>query len=472
MAKVKAQFKCTACGNIHPKWAGQCAGCGAWNCLEEFVSTAAAPKASVARHGYGGSTSGSVLAPLARAKGQTVTRYPSGLGEFDRALGGGVVVGGTLLIGGNPGAGKSTLLLQSGVHCAENGKKIVYAAGEETLEQIRDRANRLELSAENILAIEETNVVALGHVMENDKPDMMIVDSIQTCYHPDVDSSPGSVSQLTNCTAYLNRLAKVNGVGLFIVGHINKAEELAGPNAIKHIVDTVMMLSSSEDARYRLLKVQKNRFGPDDEIGIFEMTSKGMIEVDNPSAIFLSRVNENATGSIVTALWEGTRPILVEVQGLLDESVLSNPRRVAVGMDNNRLGMLLAVVNKHTGLVLGTHDVYANIVGGLKVVETSIDLPVVLSMVSSFRDAAIPSDVITFGEIGLSGEVRPVMSALERLKEAHKLGFKRAIVPASNFPKGLPKDELKGMELMPVATLRHAVDCMLDCGSLQQQEAA
>lgn len=450
--KSKSVFVCSECGATGPKWLGRCEDCGGWNTLEERAAQPAAPKGAVARQGYAGA-GGGVLAPLSAASGQRLERIPSGLAEYDLVLGGGLVRGSSIVLGGNPGAGKSTLFLQSGCHISLT-QKVIYCAGEETTGQIRDRGQRLGLPMDQMLAIEETNVLAIGALMESERPDVIIVDSIQTCFHPELESEPGNPGQLKTCAAYLNRTAKRLGIALLLVGHINKNEAIAGPMALMHIVDAVLMLASTEDARFRLLRAEKNRFGSTSEVGIFEMTGEGLSEVDNPSAIFLSRTLEDASGTIVTPLWEGTRPLLVEVQGLLDESVLGNPRRVSVGVDNNRLAMLLAVINKHTSANLATHDVYVNVVGGLKVTETSVDLAIALAALSSYGEVPIGPDVMAFGEIGLSGEVRPCLNGAERIREAAKLGFRTAIVPHGN----VGDHAIPGLKLVPVTTLGEVED--------------
>lgn len=450
--KVKVEFACSGCGSVAARWGGQCSGCGAWNTLEER-SVQQAPKGAPARQGYTGGNGGGKLVTLAEIEKGSLLRLPTGLSEFDRVLGGGLVAGGTCVLAGDPGAGKSTVLLQTGCTIARSGR-VQYFTGEESLEQIKDRAERLELPQDRMQAMVETNVVAIGALMEREAPDLAIVDSIQTLYHPELPGEPGGVSQVKNCAAYLNRVAKRLGISLVLVGHITKSESIAGPMALMHIVDTVLMLSSTDDARYRIMRAEKNRFGPTSEIGVFAMTGTGLKVVENPSAIFLSRSVKDAPGSVVTSLWEGSRPMLVEVQSLLDASGGGNPRRVSVGLDDKRVAMLMAVMNRHSGLQIADQDVYVNVVGGVRVVETCADLPVLLTAASSFRSIVIPPDVMAFGEIGLSGEVRPCANGQDRIREAVKLGFTKAVVPLANCPK----DGVPGLDIFPVSTVAQAME--------------
>lgn len=464
-SKKKKSFICGECGSVHGRWSGQCNECEAWNSIEEHIaSSESKAKGAVARQGYAGSSDG-ILMPIGKSDKERLKRIPAGLSEYDLVLGGGLVRGGTVVLGGNPGAGKSTLLLQSGCHLSET-EKVIYCAGEETMTQIHSRGERLGLRMDKILGIEATNVVEMGMLMEKEHPDVMIVDSIQTCFHPDLESEPGNASQLKTCAAFLNRTAKRLGVSLILVGHITKNEAIAGPMALMHIVDAVMMLSTSDDERYRILRAEKNRFGSTSEVGIFEMTSRGLIEVENPSAVFLSQNTEERSGSIVTALWEGTRPLFVEIQGLLDKSVLSNPRRVSVGIDNNRVAMLLAVINRHGNAPLTDRDVYINVVGGLRVTETSADLPIILAAISSYCDLPIGNDVMAFGEVGLSGEIRPCTNASDRIKEAVKLGYKKIIVPNNNVPDSIPK----GVEICAASNILYAISIVYPDVMTQPEE--
>jgi DNA repair protein RadA/Sms len=450
--QTKASYVCSRCGCVAGKWLGKCPECSEFNTM---VETAAEPKsAAVAvKNGYAGSRSvGPVL--LDNVDVLTLSRMSTGMNEFDRVLGGGLVKDAVVVLGGNPGAGKSTLLLQVGCTIARQSH-VIYFSGEESSSQIKCRKERLGLPADSMLIDTQTNVLAIGSILESHRPHLAIIDSIQTTHHPDIESVAGSVAQVKGCAAYLTQLAKHLGIALILVGHIIKSDVLAGPQALRHIVDAVLMLSSTEDARYRILRAEKNRFGNDTEIGVFAMTGVGLRVVDNPSAIFLSRAIDDAPGTIVTPLWEGTRPMLVEVQALLDKSV-GTPRRVAVGLDDKRLAMLLAVLNKHSGLNVSDQDVYANIVGGVRVTETSADLPILLASISSMRGTIIPSDTMAFGEVGLSGEVRPCSNGQDRMKEAAKLGFRRAVVPLGN----VSRDGVPGIEVIPVATLAQAADWM------------
>jgi DNA repair protein RadA/Sms len=361
-------------------------------------------------------------------------RFTSGTGEFDRVLGGGLVPGSAILIGGNPGAGKSTLLLQTLCQLAAT-MPALYITGEESLEQVAMRANRLGLPTNKLQMLAETDVQSILIAAQQVAPKLLVVDSIQVMHMSDVASAPGSVTQVRECAAILTRFAKQTGTVLLLVGHVTKDGSLAGPKVLEHMVDCSIMIEGSDDSRFRTLRGTKNRFGAVNELGVFAMTEQGLKEVKNPSAIFLSRNEKVSAGSVVMVVWEGTRPLLVELQALVDISSFGNPRRVAVGADQNRLAMLLAVLHRHGGLQLGDQDVFVNVVGGVKVMETGADLALILAMVSSFRDRALTEDLVVFGEVGLSGEIRPVPGGQDRLKEAAKHGFKRAIVPKANVPK-------------------------------------
>lgn len=449
--RTKVTFACTKCGVTSPKWVGQCPGCKEWQTMEE-ATVQTAPRGAAARQGYaGGAQSGAVT--LDSISSEPLQRMASGLSEFDRVLGGGLACGGSIVLGGNPGAGKSTLLLQAACHVA-GSYRVLYCTGEESLGQIKDRAQRLSLPLSELLVAVETDVTAIAGMMERDHPAMVVVDSIQTMFHPEMESEPGGVGQVKTCAAFLNRTAKRLGIALLLVGHINKSESLAGPMALMHIVDAVLMLSSTDDARYRILRAEKNRLGSTSEIGVFAMTGTGLKVVENPSAIFLSRAIEDASGSIVTPLWEGTRPMLIEVQGLMDAGAAGHPRRVSVGLDDKRLSMLLAVLNKHGGIPVHDMDVYVNVVGGVRVTETSADLPVLLAAVSSLQNRILPPTTMAFGEVGLSGEVRPCPNGQDRIYEAAKLGFRCAVVPVAN----MPSKPITGMELVPVASISQALE--------------
>lgn len=441
MAKNKIAFVCSECGADYTKWQGQCTECKAWNTLQEFRPSSQ-PKSRSAQ--YGGSRSGyagtseTQVTSLAEVDLTEQPRFTTGMIEFDRVLGGGLVKGSAVLVGGSPGAGKSTLLLQTMCHLSTH-MNTLYITGEESLQQVAMRANRLNLPTSQLQMLSETNVEAICELAEKLKPAIMVVDSIQVMHVPDVESAPGSVSQVREAAAWLTRFAKQTGTALFLVGHVTKDGSLAGPKVLEHMIDCSIMLESSGDSRFRTLRGIKNRFGAINELGIFAMLDTGLKEVKNPSSIFLSRENPDAPGSIVTVVWEGTRPILVEMQALVDESQMGYPKRVAVGQDSNRMSMLLAVLNRHGGVFTGDQDVFLNVVGGVKVTETAGDLSALIAIVSSLKSKPLPQDLVVFGEVGLSGEIRPVPSGQERLKEAIKHNFQRAIIPLSNKPKSVPE---------------------------------
>jgi DNA repair protein RadA/Sms len=383
---------------------------------------------------------------------QALPRFSSGAEEFDRVLGGGLVPGSSILIGGNPGAGKSTLLLQTMCYLASS-MEALYVTGEESLQQTAMRAQRLNLPTDKLRLMAETNVETIVAAAQQFKPRVLVVDSIQVVHSDELSAAAGGVTQVRECAAYLTRFAKQTGTVIFLVGHVTKDGSLAGPKVLEHMIDCSILLEGTDDSRFRTLRGQKNRFGAVNELGVFAMTERGMREVKNPSAIFLDRSSEPASGSAVMVVWEGTRPLLVEIQALVDDSQLGNPRRVAVGLDQNRLAMLLAVLHRHGGLQVGDQDVFANVVGGVKVLETSADLALLMAIVSSFRDRQLPRDMVIFGEVGLAGEIRPVPSGQERLSEAAKHGFTRAIVPKANAPRS----PIKGMEVIAVTKLAEAL---------------
>lgn len=455
MAKRKTAFVCNECGSEHSNWQGQCRDCKAWNTLSEIVLSSAKTNSSSAMKdslsGYASAKTDVTL--LSDVNLSELPRIRSEMEELDRVLGGGLVPGSSILIGGQPGAGKSTLLLQVMCKLAEK-RSALYVTGEESLQQVAMRAERLGLPRDKLNMLAETNVETIVNKASQLKPALMVVDSVQVMHSSEIPSAPGGVAQVKECTAYLLRFAKLTNTILLLVGHVTKDGTLAGPKVLEHMIDTSILLESSSDSRYRTLRGMKNRFGAVNELGIFAMTGQGMKEVKNPSAIFLNRGEEQSSGSLVMVVWEGTRPLLVEIQALVDDSSLGNPRRVAVGLDQNRLGMLLAILHRHGGLHVGDQDVFANVVGGVKVTETAADLALLLSIVSSFRDRILPRDLIVFGEVGLSGEVRPVASGQERLHEAAKHGFRKAIIPAAN----MPKEAIKGMEVIGVKKLSEALD--------------
>lgn len=452
MAKNKNAYVCTDCGSEYSRWLGQCNDCKAWNTISEFRQ----PKISNTRGASFSGFAGAIDTQVQTLNAIDLTdlpRFTSGFTEFDRVLGGGIVPGSAILIGGEPGAGKSTLLLQTMCTLAAS-MPALYITGEESLQQVAMRANRLELATDKLKLVSETSVENICLIAEKEKPKIMVIDSIQVMHMADIQSAPGSVSQVREAAAFLTRFAKLHHVAMFIVGHVTKDGSLAGPKVLEHCIDCSIMLEGSTDSRYRTLRGHKNRFGAVNELGVFGMTGLGLKEVKNPSAIFLSRGEQPTPGSVVMVLWEGTRPLLVEIQALVDHSALGNPRRVVVGAEQNRLSMLLAVLHRHGGLQMNDQDVFVNVVGGVKVTETSIDLALILALVSSFRDNALPQDLMVFGEVGLSGEIRPVPSGQERINEAAKHGFKRAIVPYNN----MPKHKIDGMEVIGVKKLSEALE--------------
>lgn len=446
MAKSKTVFVCSDCGSEHAKWQGQCNDCKAWNTLSQ-LSLGSSPKP---RGGF----SGQISTPktLKEISVDETPRIPSELAELDRVLGGGLVPGSVVLLSGSPGAGKSTLLIQVLCRLAET-QNTLYITGEESPAQVAMRARRLALPLDKMKIASETNINHVLSMWDELNPSVMVIDSIQVMHCDAVESAPGGVAQVRESAAMLIQQAKATNTVLFLVGHVTKEGNLAGPRVLEHMIDTFAMLEGDMDGRYRTLRAIKNRFGAVNELGIFAMTEQGLKEVPNPSAIFLSRADTETPGSVVMVVWEGTRPLLVEAQALVDMSALGNPRRVAVGFDNNRLAMLLAVLHRHGGLQVGDQDVFINAVGGIRVEETSSDLAVLLAVVSSFRNRALPANLVCFGEIGLSGEIRPVPNGQERLREAAKHGFRQAIVPKAN----LTRQSVEGMDIRGVTSLAEAL---------------
>lgn len=454
MAKKKTAYVCNDCGADHTKWQGQCTGCGAWNTLQEFVVSSAKTAGREANFsGYAGAAAEQGVQRLNEVNLNEVPRFSSGMQEFDRVLGGGLVPGSAILIGGHPGAGKSTLLLQTLCHLASQ-MPALYVTGEESLQQVARRAQRLGLPMDQLNMLSETNVERLTKTLQQHQPKIVVIDSIQVMHVDGIESAPGSVSQVRESAAYLTRFAKQTNTVLFLVGHVTKDGTIAGPKVLEHMIDCSIMLEGSGDSRFRTLRGIKNRFGAINELGVFAMLEQGLKEVKNPSSIFLSRSGEPAAGSVVMVIWEGTRPLLVEIQALVDDSHFGHPKRVAVGLDQNRLNLLLAAMHRHGGIHLGDQDVYINVVGGVKVTETAADLALLLAALSSFRNQPLPQDLIVFGEVGLSGEIRPVPSGQERIKEAAKHGFKRAIVPKGN----MPRQPIAGMEVIGVEKLQQAIE--------------
>ena len=454
MAKSKTAYVCNECGSDYSKWQGQCNDCGTWNSLSEIRLTSGKAARTSARTGYAG-IAGSSAMKLSDVELKDVERQSSGFAEFDRVLGGGLVPGSSTLIGGEPGAGKSTLLLQ--VVCAMAERlKTLYCTGEESPQQVAMRAHRLELQRDKLNILAETSLEELMIQVEREKPALLVVDSIQVMHRSDITSAPGSVSQVRECAADLVRFAKQTQTILILVGHVTKEGGLAGPKVLEHMIDCSIILDSSSDERFRMLRSSKNRFGAVNELGVFAMTDTGMREVSNPSAIFLTRSEQAVSGSLITVTWEGTRPLLIELQALVDQSHYSSPRRVVVGLDPQRLAMLLAALHRHAGIAVADQDVFANVVGGVKVAETSADLPLLLAALSSLRDRPMSRGLVAFGEVGLTGEIRPVANGQERIREAAKHGFTRAIVPAANKPKSSPE----GMEVVGVKSLAEAIEAV------------
>ena len=448
MSRTKPAYVCSACGAVASKWAGQCADCGAWNTLVESVRAAAGSS----RGGYTGQLSEVRLLP--EVEEAQDPRMPTGVSEMDRVLGGGLVPGAVILIGGDPGIGKSTLLLQLAVGLQAQ-LPALYVAGEESLQQIALRARRLGLPPAPLALVSETAVERIIACAQARRPGLMVIDSIQTMYTEQLPGAPGSVGQVRESTAQLVRFAKQSGVIVVLIGHVTKDGALAGPRVLEHMVDTVLSFESDPGGRYRMLRATKNRFGAVNELGVFAMTDAGLKEVAHPSAIFLSRQDQSAAGSVVTCVREGSRPLLLEVQALVDDSPLANPRRLTVGLEHNRLALLLAVLHRHGDVPLFNQDVFLNVVGGIRVNETAADLPVAAVVVSSLRNRPIPSETVIFGELGLSGEVRPVPYGEERLREAAKHGFTRALVPLANRPRrGV------GIGAMDVQGVRHLADLL------------
>lgn len=455
MAKAKNVFSCNACGAQFPQWAGQCTDCKAWNSLTESVAggtqdTAKHPRFS----GYAGVATVQNLGDVEAGAEQ---RFTTGMGELDRVLGGGLVKGSVVMIGGDPGIGKSTLLLQA-LDSITRTVPVLYVTGEESPQQISLRAQRLGIDGDRIRLLAETNVEKILKHSQAEKPRVIVIDSVQTIYTDILQSAPGNVAQLRESTAMLVRYAKQTGTSLLLVGHVTKEGTLAGPRVLEHMVDTVLYFEGDNNSQYRVMRATKNRFGTVNELGMFAMMEDGLHTVSNPSAIFLSRHDNSVSGSIITVTKEGSRPLLVEVQSLVDESHLPNPRRVTVGLEQNRLTMLLAVLHRHGGISSYNQDVFVNVVGGMRITEPAADLPTLLSIISSLRDKSLPKGLVVFGEVGLAGEIRPVQSGQDRLREAAKHGFKTAIIPHANKPKQM----VEGMEIICAKRLSDALTFLRD----------
>lgn len=448
MAKGKTTiFFCQECGYESSKWLGQCPSCKAWNSLVEEPSVSVKAESGKRRHGA------PVLSRLSEIKTGEEERIFTGLNELDRVLGGGIVPGSLILVGGDPGIGKSTLLLQI-CHTLADGRKVIYISGEESLRQIKLRADRLGSFPEGLLLLCETSLETIEAVIEKEKPDIVIIDSIQTMYKEEIASAPGSVSQVRESTSSLMRIAKGMGISVFIVGHVTKEGVVAGPRVLEHMVDTVLYFEGDRYAAYRILRAVKNRFGSTNEIGVFEMRENGLIEVKNPSEYMLNGKPQGASGSVVTCSMEGSRPILLEVQALVCRTNFGMPRRTAAGTDYNRVNLLMAVLEKRAGVRLSDCDAYVNIAGGMKMNEPSLDLGIIMALVSSYQDKALKEDTIVFGEVGLSGEIRGVSMAKQRIQEAKKLGFRKCILPNVSI-EGAGKTS--GIELVGVSGVREAI---------------
>jgi DNA repair protein RadA/Sms len=454
MAKDKTQFTCRECGGTSPKWLGRCPHCEAWNTLEESV----AEPTGAPRNRFQGITKAQAVATLSEISAADVLRTPTGQEELDRALGGGIVAGGVILIGGDPGIGKSTLLLQA-AETLSGALKVLYVTGEESAAQIALRAQRLGLSGARVRVLAEIQLEKIQATIDAERPGLVVIDSIQTLYSEQLTSAPGSVAQVRECAAQLTRLAKANGVAIVLVGHVTKEGALAGPRVLEHIVDTVLYFEGDTHSSFRLVRAVKNRFGAVNEIGVFAMTERGLKGVANPSAIFLSTHAEPVPGSCVLVTLEGTRPLLVEIQALVDAGGPS-PRRLSVGLERDRLAMLLAVLHRHAGVACMDQDVFVNAVGGVRISEPAADLAVLLAIQSSLRGKPLPRGFIAFGEVGLAGEVRPAPRGQERLREAAKLGFSVALVPKANAPK----KAIEGLTIHAVERVEQAIEVVRGLG--------
>ncbi|TEA78402.1 DNA repair protein RadA [Allopusillimonas ginsengisoli] len=453
MAKTKTLFVCSECGGTCPKWEGRCPHCSAWNTLQESrESTAPA-------HRYAPLAGSSPVRSLAEIEARELPRQPTGIAEFDRVLGGGLVTGAVVLIGGDPGIGKSTLLLQALVSLS-HAVKVLYVTGEESAEQVALRARRLELATNDVDLLAEIRLESITAALTEQKPAVAVIDSIQTLYSSELSAAPGSVSQVRECAAQLTRLAKQTGTSIVLIGHVTKDGALAGPRVLEHIVDTVLYFEGDTHSAFRLVRAFKNRFGAVNELGVFAMTDRGLRGVANPSALFLSQHEQNVAGSCVMATQEGTRPLLVEIQALVDTAHVPNPRRLSVGLEGTRLAMLLAVLHRHAGVVTFDQDVFVNAVGGVKITEPAADLAVLLAIMSSLGNKPLPRGLVVFGEVGLAGEIRPAPRGQERLREAAKLGFSLALIPKANAPRQV----IEGLEVIAVDRIDAAIARLRELG--------
>ncbi|MCM3719724.1 DNA repair protein RadA [Fictibacillus phosphorivorans] len=455
MAKVKSIFMCQDCGYESPKWMGKCPGCQAWNTMVEETIR---PEKSVRGLSSADSKLKQKPQSIVEVKSEQEPRIPTNYQELNRVLGGGIVPGSLVLVGGDPGIGKSTLLLQASAQLAQKGERVLYISGEESVKQTKLRADRLEIEAKDLFVLAETDLDLIEQSMADIMPSVMIIDSIQTVYRSEVTSAPGSVSQVRECTSHLMRMAKTKGIAIFIVGHVTKEGAIAGPRLLEHMVDAVLYFEGERHHTFRILRAVKNRFGSTNEIGVFEMKEEGLEEVLNPSEIFLEERSKGAAGSTVVASLEGTRPMLVELQALISPTSFGNPRRMATGIDHNRVSLLMAVLEKRVGLLLQNQDAYLNVAGGVRLDEPAIDLAVAISIASSFRDAPTKPTDVMIGEIGLTGEVRRVSRIEQRVHEAAKLGFTRAIIPDKNIGGWTVP---KGIKVVGVSTVYEALQAAL-----------
>src|SRR5471030_1149584 len=451
MAAPKTVYTCSACGGTNPKWLGRCPHCEAWNTLEEGVGEPTGAAASKNR--FQSLAKSQPVATLSEIEAGEIAHTPTGIDELDRVLGGGIVAGGVVLIGGDPGIGKSTLLLQA-IDALASQMKVLYVTGEESSAQLALRSRRLDLTGAHVRVLAEINLERILATIDAEQPAFCVIDSIQTLYSEQLTSAPGSVAQVRECSAQLTRTAKSGGCTIVLVGHVTKDGSLAGPRVLEHIVDTVLYFEGDTHSSFRLVRAFKNRFGAVNELGVFAMTERGLRGVANPSALFLSQHEQSVPGSCVLVTQEGSRPLLVEVQALVDTAHVPNPRRLAVGLEQNRLALLLAVLHRHAGIACFDQDVFLNAVGGVKITEPAADLAVLLAIHSSMRNKALPKGLIVFGEVGLAGEIRPSPRGQDRLKEAAKLGFSIALIPKANAPK----QPIEGLEVIAVDRIEEAID--------------
>ena len=455
MPKTKIIYQCTECGGQSTKWQGQCPHCFAWNTLVEEVIESKSIKR------YASLAKTNALTKLDEVETLDILKRKTKISEFDRVLGGGFVPGGVILLGGDPGIGKSTILIQALSKITQSPDEpcnVIYISGEESSQQIAMRAKRLELEVSDISILSEINLEKIMKTIEKDKPDVVVIDSIQTIFSEELTSAPGSVTQVRECSAQLTRIAKQLDIAMILVGHVTKEGTLAGPRVLEHIVDTVLYFEGDPSSSFRMIRAFKNRFGAVNELGVFAMTEKGLKEVTNPSALFLSHHNKQVNGSCISCIQEGSRPMLIEIQALVDATHGQSPKRLSVGLDQNRLAMLLALLNRHAGVACYDQDVFVNAVGGVKITEPGVDLAILCAIVSSFKNQPLDNKTVIFGEIGLAGEVRPVQRGQERLKEAAKLGFTRAIIPKANQAK----QKIKGIDVLPVENLSQALELIIN----------